>query len=84
MYRPDSLTKQFGTNLLYGAIRACYSPAITLEAFAEKVAGWTPAGGEAPLADRRLVVTDFFMGTHRMSGMDYVLEDSIVQCGRRP
>jgi hypothetical protein len=71
-HRPLSFTKNLGgLEHLYAAIRRAYRPGTTLQEFESRLPG--------PLANRRLVMVQFFIATRLIGRAEYVLEDALIQ-----
>ncbi len=71
-FRPLSFTKNLGgLEHLHAAIRRAYRPGTTLEQFESRLPG--------PLANRRLVIVQFFIATRLVGRTEYVVEDALIQ-----
>lgn len=70
-YRPLSFTKNLGGyQNLHQGIRAAYRPGITLPEFRTRL--------EPDLGARSLLISQFFIATRLVDGVEYVVEDALI------
>lgn len=70
-YRPLSFTKNLGGyRQLHQGIRAAYRPGTTLPDFRERL--------KSNFGDRDLLISEFFVATRLVDGVEYVVEDALI------